>query len=190
MKIMPKNAQNTAADSKSGVRNGDSSGVRSGIKTEQISEVTKENSNQAKARKIHALGYSQRSLSTLERLSSVELDFILREQRDPKPDELSKRSIESSKEIVSAYITALEAIKQGRANEPLNKGLKTIAEAQSGALGEYVGANAGGKVGLAMLIFAAIALAIDSFLGFENVKKWFSRDKQPKKSEVKSSEAK
>lgn len=165
MKITAKKPLNTQAESKSGIPSGDSSGDSS----VKISSVEKENTNQQKARKIVELGYSKRSLSTLERLSAQELDFILREKRDPAPDEISKKSIESSKEIVKAYISTLEAIKQERAKEPLNKGLKTIAESQSGALGEFVGTQAGGRVGLALLIISAIALAIDSFLGFERL---------------------
>lgn len=167
MKIMPKKPKNTEAESKSGIPSGIPSGDSSG--------ALKENTNLAKAQKIVDLGYSKRSLSTLERLSTQELDFILREKRDPEKDEISKKTIESGKEVINAYLSSLEAIKQARANESLNQGLKTIAQTQSGALGEYVGTNTGGKVSLALLIFASIALAIDSIFGLDNLKNIFTK---------------
>lgn len=172
MKIMLKKPKNTEAESKSGIPSGIPSGDSGG--------ALKENTNLAKAQKIVDFGYSKRSLSTLERLSAQELDFILREKRDPEKDELSKKTIESSKEVINAYISSLEAIKQARVNESLNQGLKTIAQTQSGALGEYVGTNTGGKVSLALLIVASVALAIDSIFGLDNLKNMFS--KKDKKS--------
>ena len=173
MKIAKEKPKNTDAESQSGIPSGIPSVNQSGA-----------NSNIEKAKKIYEEGLSKRSLSTLERLSSQELDFILREGRDPAKDEISKKTIESSKEVVSAYISSLEAIKQARANEPLNEGLKNIAQAQSGSLGEIVGVNAGNRVSLALLIFASLALALDSLIGFDNIKKFFSK-KKPKEDEAK-----
>lgn len=167
MKITAKKPKNAEAESKSGISSGIPSGDSGG--------AIKENTNLSKAQKIVELGYSKRSLSTLERLSAQELDFILREKRDPEKDELSKKTIESSKEVINAYISSLEAIKRARANQGLNQGLKTIAQAQSGALGEYVGTNTGGKVSLVLLILASVALAIDSIFGLENIKNFFSK---------------
>lgn len=167
MKISKQKPKNAEAETQSGIPSGITSG-ESGSKS----------SNAEKAKQIYDLGLSKRSLSTLERLSVQELDFILREGRDPAKDEISKKTIESSKEVVNAYISSLEAIKQARANEPLNEGLKNIAQAQSGSLGEIVGASAGNRVSLALLIFASLALALDSLIGFDNVKKFFSKKKQ------------
>ncbi|MDE7236073.1 MAG: hypothetical protein K2N45_05560 [Helicobacter japonicus] len=167
MKIAKKTPKIAETESQSGIPSGIPSGD-SGSK----------NSNTDKARQIYEQGLSKRSLSTLERLSGQELDFILREGRDPAKDEISKKTIESSKEVVSAYISSLEAIKQARANEPLNEGLKTIAQAQSGSLGEIVGANAGNRVSLALLIFASLALALDSLIGFDNIRKFFGKKRQ------------
>lgn len=167
MKIAKQKPKNAEAESQSGIPSGITSG-----------ESSSKNSNTEKAKQIYELGLSKRSLSTLERLSSQELDFILREGRDPAKDELSKKTIESSKEVVNAYISSLEAIKQARANESLNEGLKNIAQAQSGSLGEIVGANAGNRVSLALLIFASLALALDSLIGFDTIKKFFSKRKQ------------
>lgn len=179
MKITLKKPKNTEAESKSGIP----SGIQSGIPSGDSSGVSKENTNLAKAQKIVDLGYSKRSLSTLERLSAQELDFILREKRDPEKDELSKKTIESSKEVVKAYIESLEAIKQARANESLNKGLVTLAQSNSTALSEVVGTNTGGRVGLIILTITSIALALDSIIGFDRLKKMFSKkNKETKKA--------
>lgn len=175
MKITLKKPRNTEAESKSGIPSGIPSGDSSG--------VSKENTNLAKAQKIVDLGYSKRSLSTLERLSAQELDFILREKRDPEKDELSKKTIESSKEVVKAYIETLETIKQARVNEGLNKGLVTLAQSNSTALSEVVSSNTGGRVGLIILVVASIALAIDSVIGFDRLKKMFSKEKKEAKKE-------
>ena len=176
VKVTAKKPQNTQAESKSGV----SSGVSSGVKTEPKSE----NTNLAKAQKIYDLGYSKRELSTLQRLSSQELDFILREKRDPEPNEISKKTIESSKEVVRAYIESLEAIKQTRCDEGLNKGLVTLAQSNSTALSEFVSTSAGSRVGLILLILASVALTIDSIVGFDKVKKIFGKKTEAKEKEA------
>lgn len=173
MKIMPKKPKNTEAESKSGIQSGIPSGTKS------------ENTNIAKAQKIYEAGYSKRELSTLQRLSAQELDFILREKRDPEQNEISKKTIESSKEVVKAYIESLEAIKQARANESLNKGLVTLAQSNSTALSEVVGTNTGGRVGLIILTITSIALALDSIIGFDRLKKMLSKEnKETKKVEA------
>ncbi|WP_300447576.1 hypothetical protein [Helicobacter mastomyrinus] len=169
MKLTHKKPQNPQAESKSGITGGIPSGDSSGGKSGD--------SNLAKAQKIHDLGYSQRSLSTLERLSSQELDFILREKRDPQKDELSRKTIESSKEIVKGFVSTCEALKKARVNEPLNPGIKVMVESNQSALAEYVSVGAGGKVGLILLILSSIAMIIDSAIGFEKLK----RNKEPRK---------
>lgn len=174
MKITLKKPKKTAAESKSGIPSGIPSGDSSG--------VSKENTNVAKAQKIVDLGYSKRSLSTLERTSTQELDFILREKRDPEKDEISKKTIESSKDVVKAYIETLETIKQARANESLNKGLVTLAQSNSTALSEVVSSNTGGRVGLIILVTTSVALAIDSVIGFDRLKKMFSKEKKEAKT--------
>lgn len=175
MKINAKKPQKTQVESNVSNSSGVQSGVQSGVKSE--------NTNLAKAQKIYEAGYSKRELSTLQRLPAQELDFILREKRDPEPNEISKKTIESSKEVVKAYIESLEAIKQARANESLNKGLVTLAQSNSTALSEVVGTNTGGRVGLIILIVTSIALAIDSVVGFDRVKKMFSKENKEVKKE-------
>lgn len=173
MKINAKKPEKTQVESNMSNSSGVQSGVQSGVKGE--------NTNIAKAQKIYEAGYSKRELSTLQRLPAQELDFILREKRDPEPNEISKKTIESSKEVVKAYIESLEAIKQARANEGLNKGLVTLAQSNSTALSEVVGTNTGGRVGLIILTVTSIALAVDSIIGFDRLKKMFSkRDKEAK----------
>lgn len=170
MKITQKKPQNPQTETKSVTPNGISSGDSSGVKNE--------NSNIAKAQKIYDLGYSSRSLSTLERLSAQELDFILREKRDPQKDEISRKTIESSKEIVRGFVSTCEAVKKARVNEPLNSGIKVMVESNQNALAEYVSVGAGGKVGLILLILSSIAMIIDSAIGFEKFKK---ANKEPQK---------
>lgn len=175
MKINAKAPKKTQVESNVSNSSGVQSGVQSGVKNE--------NTNMAKAQKIYEAGYSKRELSTLQRLPAQELDFILREKRDPEPNEISKKTIESSKEVVKAYIESLEAIKQARVNESLNKGLVTLAQSNSTALSEVVGTNTGGRVGLIILTITSIALALDSIIGFDRLKKMFSKEKKEAKKE-------
>lgn len=175
MKLSNKKPQKPQVESVASETKGIPSGAPSGIKNE--------NTNIAKAQKIYEAGYSKRELSTLQRLPAQELDFILREKRDPEPNEISRKTVESSREVVRAYIESLETIKQARANESLNKGLVTLAQSNATALSEMVGTNTGGRVGLAILLVASIALAIDSIVGFDRLKNLFAKKGKESKKE-------
>lgn len=182
MKIKPKMPQNAEAESKSGVP----SGAPSGVPSEDSNLKKNEDSNVAKAQRIVDLGYSTRKLSTLERLPTQELDFILREKRDPEKNEISKKTIEASKEVVEAFLEINEAVKQGLYGEPLNPTLKRVIQSQNTALSEIVPMGAGGKVGLVLLITASIALMVDSLYGLNRIKKLFVKEKSEQKQAVRS----
>lgn len=182
MKIKPKKPLDAVAESKSGIPHGDSSGDSSGAKNGD--------SNTAKAKKIFDLGYSQRSLATLERLPKAELDFILKNKRDPQSDELSKESIKASKEIIKGYIDVCDTIKQARCNELLNPALSKLALTQDTALSEIVSSGASGKTGLAILIISLLALAIDAIIGIDKAKKLLKKPEPESKKDDSSNETK
>lgn len=165
MKIKVKKPLNAESVKASNIPSGNPSGNKSA------------DSNVEKAQKIIDLGYSKRSQSTLERLSKEELEFILKNKRDPEKDELSKDSLDASKEIVSGYIQVCEAVKSARCDEPLNKTFIKICQAQDKALCELVGASAKGKTALILLSIAMIALLIDACIGFDVIKERFAKKK-------------
>lgn len=178
IKRVQKQAKNTQTDSKNVNRQGIESGNRNELKT-----------NLEKATFIVENGYSKRSITTLERLNVKELDFIIENKRDPEANEISKKTIEASKEITKGYISILESIKETRANEPLNQGVKSMLEKNDTALSEYVGASTHGKISIFLYIASAVLLLIDSLIGFDKVKGFVSKEKA-KKEDKKDNEAK
>lgn len=180
MKLKPKKPLDIEAES----NNGNPSGISSGDSSVKKSD----DSNIAKAKKIYDLKYSQRSLSTLERLSKSELDFILKHKRDPLPDELSKESIKASKEIIKGYVDICDTIKEARCNDKINPALSKLALSQDTALSEIVSSGASGKTGIVILVICMILIAVDSLFGIDKLRDMFKKSEPTK--DAKSNEAK
>lgn len=166
IKRVQKQPRKPQTDSQNVNRNGTESGIRNELKT-----------NLDKATFIVENGYSKRSITTLERLNVKELDFIIENKRDPESNEISKKTIEASKEITKGYISILESIKETRANEPLNKGVKAMLEKNDTALSEYVGTSTQGKISIGIYVISAVLLLIDSLIGFDKIKGFVSKEK-------------
>ena len=130
--------------------------------------------NTEKARYIFDRGYSQRALSTLERLSSQELDFILENERDPEIGEMDKNSVKFAKELISNIIKGLEAVHESKGyTGGLNKSNKIFAENQAESLAPFLDSSKSKYFGLGFLAFAMSLLTMQAFFGsFENFKKW------------------
>lgn len=172
IKRVQKQGKKPQAESNSVNRAGAESGTRNELKT-----------NLEKATFIVENGYSKRSITTLERLNAKELDFIIENKRDPEANEISKKTIEASKEITKGYISILESIKETRAKEPLNQGVKSMLEKNDTALSEYVGASTHGKISIFLYIASALLLLIDSLIGFDKVKSFVSKEKAKEKKD-------
>lgn len=140
--------------------------------------------NTEKARYIFERGFSIRALSTLERLSTQELDFILENERDPEQGELDKNSAKFAKELISNIIKGLESIHEARGfTGGLNKSNKAFAESQAESLAPFLDSSKSKYFGLGFLAFAMSLLSMQAIFGnFENFKKWvktkFSKDRQ------------
>ena len=129
--------------------------------------------NVDKARHIFEMRYSERALSTLERLSTQELDFILENKRDPAPDEFDKNNAKFAKELISNVIQGLESIYEARGESGgLNKATKAFTLSQAESLAPYLNSNRAGVVGVCFLAFGLCLLSIQAVWGFDNFKKW------------------
>lgn len=144
-------------------------------KAEQARQVdpSELKTNVDKARYIFEMRYSERALSTLERLSTQELDFILENKRDPAPDEFDKNNAKFAKELVSNVINGLESIYEARGEKGgLNKATKAFTLSQAECLAPYLNSNKAGIVGVCFLAFGLCLLSIQAVWGFDNFKKW------------------
>lgn len=144
-------------------------------KAEQTRQVdpSELKTNVDKARYIFEMKYSERALSTLERLSTQELDFILENKRDPSPDEFDKNNAKFAKELVSNVIQGLESIYEARGETGgLNKATKAFTLSQAECLAPYLNSNKAGIVGVCFLAFGLCLLSIQAVWGFDNFKKW------------------
>lgn len=144
-------------------------------KTEQARQVdpSELKTNVDKARHIFEMKYSERALSTLERLSTQELDFILENKRDPAPDEFDKNNAKFAKELVNNVIQGLESIYEARGETGgLNKATKAFTLSQAECLAPYLNSNKAGIVGVCFLAFGLCLLSIQAVWGFDNFKKW------------------
>lgn len=144
-------------------------------KAEQARQVDPKElkTNVDKARYAFEMRYSERALSTLERLSTQELDFILENKRDPAPDEFDKNNAKFAKELVSNVIQGLESIYEARGESGgLNKATKAFTLSQAESLAPYLNSNRAGVVGVCFLAFGLCLLSIQAVWGFDNFKKW------------------
>lgn len=129
--------------------------------------------NADKARFIFEMKYSERALSTLERLSTQELDFILENKRDPSAEEFDKNNAKFAKELISNVINGLESIYEARGElGGLNKATKAFTLSQAESLAPYLNSNKAGIVGVCFLAFGLCLLSIQAVWGFDNFKKW------------------
>lgn len=130
--------------------------------------------NTEKARYIFERGFSLRALSTLERLSTQELDFILENERDPEAGELDKNSAKFAKELIANIIKGLESIHEARGyTGGLNKSNKAFAESQAESLAPFLDSSKSKYFGLGFLVFAMSLLTMQAVFGnFDNFKKW------------------
>lgn len=144
-------------------------------KAEQARQVAPKElkTNVDKARHIFEMRYSERALSTLERLSTQELDFILENKRDPAPDEFDKNNAKFAKDLISNVIQGLESIYEARGESGgLNKATKAFTLSQAESLAPYLNSNRAGVVGVCFLVFGLCLLTIQAVWGFDNFKKW------------------
>ena len=130
--------------------------------------------NTEKARYIFERGFSVRALSTLERLSTQELAFILENERDPEAGELDKNSSKFAKELIANIVKGLESIHEARGyTGGLNKSNKAFAESQAESLAPFLDSSKSKYFGLGFLVFAMNLLTMQAFFGnFDNFKKW------------------
>ncbi len=152
--------------------------------------------NTEKARYIFERGFSLRALSTLERLSTQELDFILENERDPEAGELDKNSAKFAKELIANIIKGLESIHEARGyTGGLNKSNKAFAESQAESLAPFLDSSKSKYFGLGFLVFAMSLLTMQAVFGnFDNFKKWlkskFRKDSNEQNNkEIKAIEA-
>jgi len=131
--------------------------------------------NLEKAKYINANRYSNRALSTLERLSAQELDFILENKRDPESGEFDKNNVKFARELINSFINGLEAIKEARNGEKINKSAKQFTITQADSIAPFLNSTKAGIVGICMLVFGLVFLCADSIIGFENIKNFFNK---------------
>ena len=139
----------------------------------KLGEPNELKTNVDKARYIFEAKYSERALSTLERLSTQELDFILENKRDPEPNEFDKNNAKFAKELVGNVIQGLESIYEARGESGgLNKATKAFTLSQAESLAPYLNSSKAGVVGVCFLAFGLCLLSIQAVWGFDNFKKW------------------
>lgn len=157
----------------------------------KLGEPSELKTNVDKARYIFEARYSERALSTLERLSTQELDFILENKRDPEPNEFDKNNAKFAKELVSNVIQGLESIYEARGESGgLNKATKAFTLSQAESLAPYLNSSKAGVVGVCFLAFGLCLLSIQAVWGFDNFKKWIRSFWNDKESVQKNSEQK
>lgn len=157
----------------------------------KLGEPSELKTNVDKARYIFEAKYSERALSTLERLSTQELDFILENKRDPEPNEFDKNNAKFAKELVSNVIQGLESIYEARGESGgLNKATKAFTLSQAESLAPYLNSSKAGVVGVCFLAFGLCLLSIQAVWGFDNFKKWIRSFWNDKESMQKNSEQK
>lgn len=143
-------------------------------------DSSKLETNADKAKFIYSMRYSQRALSTLERLSAQELDFILENKRDPEAGEFDKNNVKFARELVNNFINGLAAIKEARNGEKINEPAKRFTLAQADILAPFLNSAKAGVVGICFLVFGLVFLCADSIIGFENIKNYFKKRTQGK----------
>ena len=148
--------------------------------------------NTEKARYIFERGFSLRALSTLERLSTQELDFILENERDPEAGELDKNSAKFAKELIANIIKGLESIHEARGyTGGLNKSNKAFAESQAESLAPFLDSSKSKYFGLGFLVFAMSLLTMQAIFGnFDNFKKWLKTKFRKESNEQNNKEIK
>ncbi|WP_345984313.1 hypothetical protein WCX49_06660 [Sulfurimonas sp. HSL-1656] len=143
-----------------------------------------------------AAPYSDKKLSTLERMSKAKLcDIIMKggeEKGDDAPKARAARTESETEQIINMGLTVLEAFKQNRDGKPLNPLAREMFQKQAIiALDEQVqqdrvNLNTASKV---MLFGAGAVVVIDGIFGLENSpallsklkNKLFSRKKEAEK---------
>lgn len=139
--------------------------------------------NLDKAKFIYTNRLSVRAFSTLERLSSQELDFIIENGRDPEPGEFDKNNVKFARELTNNFINGLEAIKEARCNEKINEPAKRFTLAQCEAISPFLNSTKAGIVGIVFFTLGIGFLIIDSCLGFDKAKALIARKSKQKQRE-------
>lgn len=142
----------------------------------------KEMTNKEKAQFILNNGFSNKSLSTLERMSKEELDQIIQNERDLEKDELKKDDKEATKTLITQLLDFLDTYKKERTKQGISAPLKSFIIKNSENL-SFANARVSGAVGLGLAGICMLIVCIDSLIGFDKLKEKIAQKKA--KDEVK-----
>lgn len=132
--------------------------------------------------------FSNRSISTLQRLKREELIYIITNKRDDYAREELSNLNRDSKDFIEVCINILNDIKQERGGGALNALLVRIFRNQGNRLAEgfvKLGVS-GGVFGWIMCGGCVTLLIIDAVWGLSHVAKFFKKDKNAQSTETKS----
>lgn len=129
--------------------------------------------NKELASYIVQMGFSTRAESTLSRLSKEELLLIIANKNDEIKGDLNKTNIESASELVKIFIDFMDEIHKSRDGKENNLTLKNFTQKQSISVSPLLNNLSVSNYGVIALVIGCLVIAVDSIVGFANVKKLF-----------------
>lgn len=138
--------------------------------------------NKEMAEYILKMGFSEKKLSTLERLSKEELELIIQNERDVESQELQEQDDKIT--AVKSLLEFLDTCKKEREGKGISEGLKGYINknAKSIKIPSFKGI---GLVSSFLLLVVIIYVAIDSVFGMQKVKELIKKIAKKNSNETK-----
>ncbi len=138
--------------------------------------------NKEMAEYILKMGFSEKKLSTLERLSKEELELIIQNERDIESQELQEQDDKVT--AVKSLLEFLDTCKKEREGKGISEGLKGYINknAKSIKIPSFKGI---GLVSSFLLLVVIIYVAIDSVFGMSKVKELVKKIAKKNSNETK-----
>lgn len=140
----------------------------------------RELTNKEKAQYILDNGFSNKSLSTLERMSKEELDLIIKLQRDIDKEDINKEDREATRTLISQILDFLNSYKKERIGQEVNPAIRGFINKNTQDL-SIVDTKTSGIIGIILIALAGVYVFLDAIIGFDKIKEMFmNRARKPK----------
>lgn len=138
--------------------------------------------NKERAEYIVKMGFSEKKLSTLERLSKEELDLIIKNERDLDDTELQQEDDKTN--AIKSLLDFLDTCKKEREGKGISEGLKGYINKNAKSI-KIPNIKGIGLVSSFLLLAVIIYVAIDSILGINKLKELIKKIAKRNKNEAK-----
>lgn len=142
----------------------------------------KELTNKEKAQFILENGYSSRSQTTLERLSKDELDFIIKNQREPQAKEINTENKEATASLIQNVLDFLDTYKKDKQGKGISAPVKNFIIKNSESL-DFANAKVSGAVAVGLVAICFIGILVDSLVGWDTIKKRIQERAEAKRAQ-------